>query len=36
MMSYDELEQADPNDRLYVGKENLRRRVARSHRKFAE
>jgi predicted Zn-dependent protease len=36
MKFYDELEEANPNDRLYVGKENLRRRIARSHRKFAE
>ncbi len=36
MKFYDELQQADPNDRPYVGKENLRRRVARSHRRFDE
>ncbi len=36
MKVYEERQQAAPNNALYVGKENLRLRVARSHRKFAE
>ncbi|MGA2259110.1 MAG: M48 family metallopeptidase [Thermoguttaceae bacterium] len=36
MKLYAERQQAAPNNALYVGKENLRLRVARSHRKFAE
>jgi len=36
MKQYAELEQAAPNNALYVGKENLRVRTARSKRKFAE
>ena len=32
--AYEELQRQRPADRLYVGKENLRRRVARSRREF--
>ena len=31
---YEKLQQADPKPRLYVGEENLRRRIARSRRAF--
>ena len=34
--AYAELRMAQPNADLYVGRENLRRRVTRAHRKFAE
>lgn len=33
---YEQLQRTDPRDGLYVGKENLRRRVARHRREFAE
>ena len=33
---YDELQKQQPRDRLYVGRENLRRRVPRSQKQFAE
>ncbi len=36
MKLYAERQQAAPNNALYVGKQNLRLRVARSHHKFAE
>jgi hypothetical protein len=32
---YEELPKGNPNDHLYVGKENLRRRITRSQREFA-
>lgn len=33
---YDELQNRDPKDNLYLGKENLKRRVARSQKRFEE
>jgi predicted Zn-dependent protease len=36
MKLYDDLQQAAPKDRLYLGKENLRRRLAKSRRMFPE
>ena len=36
MKLYAERQQAAPNNALYVGKENLRQRFARSRRKFPE
>jgi len=36
MKLYEELQRETPKERLYVGKENLRRRVARSRQEFAQ
>jgi len=33
---YGQLQEAEPRDELYIGTENLRRRIARSRRRFAE
>jgi len=33
---YEQLQQQDPKEKLYVGRENLRRRIARSRKPFAE
>ncbi len=34
--AYQKLQEADPKDNLYVGRENLRRRVARARREFKQ
>jgi len=32
---YEELQKGNPNEHLYIGKENIRRRIARSQREYA-